>query len=251
MDEIDAATEVLKDELNKIFNTKKSIRSKRGKAGEAMIKSAIKQSFFDKGYNLSFKGNGTFRVRKQVKANKKGRGGIDFNVEYTDEQGNSDDFFVESKNWGKYSFSNDTYNSEIKDRFEKVDKNNNKRRSVGIPKHHLNNTNIINECPKDNITVLPFDNQIKKTTKSGEIDTISNNFKKTFDDYIDNFVPDINRDREESIEEDLKQGKEINVVAKKWGKSVGYVRNIHQKLGLPDRRKTPWKAISYIEYEPV
>jgi len=252
MDEIDAVDDFLKHEFNKIYKQKKSIRNERGKTGEAFVKNAIKQSFFDKGYEIKDKGNGTFRVRKQVNANNQGRGGIDFYVEFTDENGNSNEILVESKNWGNYSFSNDTYNNEIKDRFDKVDKKNEMNRALAIPKHHQSNKNIIQECPKDNITVIPIEQQIlKKTIKRGELKQTFEGFKESFDDYIDGFVPDVNEDRVESLEEDLKQGKEIKVVANKWDVSEGHVRNVYNKLGLPDRRKMPWKTISYIQYEPV
>jgi hypothetical protein len=144
------------------------------------------------------------------------------------------------------------YNSEIKKRFDDLDPSNNKKRVLTIPKHQINKQVMKDECPKDNINVIPIDQKINNDTiKNDELKPTFENFKEAFDEYIDGFVPDVNKNRDESIEEDLKQGKEIKVVAKKWDKVEEYIRNVASKLGISDRRKIPWKMISYIQYEPV
>ena len=231
MNETDAVSEALESELNNIWNNRKSENSRKGDMGEVFVKNAIRQSFFDKGYKIAKKGKGTFRVHKQVKSGNKGRGEIDFNVTFTDENGNSGEWFVESKNWGDYPISKDTYKTEIKDRFNKVDSSNNKKRALAIPKSHTNSTNIKNNCPKDKITVIPIEQQITDhTINNKQVKSTFKNFKDEMDKYIEDFVPDITNRQEDSIERDLTQGKDYTVVAKKWDKSEGHIRNIASKL---------------------
>ena len=252
MKEIDARIKVLEEEINDIWNNGKSEDSRKGDVGEAFVGHAIKQSIFDKGYKISEKGNGTARIYKQVNSNKQGRGGIDFNVEYTDDKGNSDVILIEVKNLGDYPLSKQDYDEKVKDRFDKLDPLNNKKRILAIPEHQTKYKNIRDECPKDKITVIPIDQQLTDDTiKNGELDATFKDFKENLDKYIDEIIPDINKQKNESIEDDLKQGKEINVVGKKWEKSDGHIRNIASRLDIPDRRKRPWKVISYIRYEEI
>lgn len=256
--DMDARSEVLKDELTDIWNNSKSQRSRKGDMGETFVKSAIKQSFFEKGYKLGEEGNGTFRVYKRVKAqDEKGRGGIDFNVGFTDSSGNSDEFFAEVKNWADYGISQNTYESEIRSRFDKVDSSNSKKRALAIPEHQTRNQHIKNKCPKDNITTLPIDQQLDGSTLGNdEVKPTFKNFKKNVDDYIDDFVPDAEGISEEGILGDLIQGKDYGVIAKKWGVSERTIQNYASDFrgegyDVPRQGRKKFKTISLVRYEMV
>jgi len=255
MKEIDAIIETLEEDLNKILKRKKGNKSKKeGDMGEEFVKSAIKQSFWEKGYKIGEKGKGSYRVHKQVKANKNGMGGVDFFVEYTDEKGNTSGIFVESKNWKAYrgGVSNKFYNDEIKDRFERADSKKKFPHAVTMNKGNI--PSIKDRCDNDDITPLPLDDKLTEDNIDAKsLKPIYENFKRSFTDYIKDIVPDVNKDCqiEESIESDILIGKDYRVIAKKWGVSVKYVRNVAIKLGIPDRRKKSWRVISLIRYKEV
>lgn len=158
--ELDAVVNVLGNKLSSIYKTNKSSQTILGDVGECFAKTGVKQSFFDRGYILYKYGKRTFRVYKQINPTGKGRGGIDFNIDFTDSKGNVYECFTEMKNWNHYhkGIPPHMYNTEIKNRFTKNDPNKDRYWILIINK--VNIQYIKNNCISDKINIVPIDDQI-------------------------------------------------------------------------------------------
>ena len=252
MEENDAVVDLLEEKIKKIYKRKKgNQKSKEGDIGEEFAILGIKQCGFNKGYKIRKKGNGTFRIYKQVSAIK-GRGGVDIFVEFTDNYGKTSGFLVEAKNWKYYpkGISNSFYEDEIQDRFVKPDSNNEFPHSVTMNKKNI--PSIIERCNRNGITPLPIDDKItKKNMDADSLKPILEHFVDDFSDYIKNDIPDLNMEENVSFKDDLLQGKDYKVIAKKYDKSVGYIRNIGAKLDMPNRRDKEWRDIYFMRFREV
>lgn len=185
--EIDAVIQVLNNKLALINNTNLSIQSRIGDMGECFAKEGVKQSFFDRGHILYYYGIRTFRVYKQINPTNKGRGGIDFNVDFTDSNGKNYECFTEVKNWKHYpkGIPPSMYQSEIKDRFANNDPNKNRYWILFMNKSNIQYINT--RCISDRINIVPVDDQINQYYINTSL------LKPTLLNYIGDFTTLVNR----------------------------------------------------------
>jgi hypothetical protein len=122
MDEIEAVTRVVNKRCMKILKGKNKDRKKKGDIGELFCKYAIKQSLFNLGFRLSRFGNKTFVILDRYRADDDGYHGVDFYVKFRLKWWKTYRCFIEIKNWGNYSYTNDMFHEEILSRFKPNDR---------------------------------------------------------------------------------------------------------------------------------
>ena len=187
MNEIDAVIEVTGDESTNIWsNTNGSIQGK-GDIGELFCRRAIKQCFFDKGYNLRATGNETFAVYKEDKK----FGGPDFIIDFTDSNGKTYNLLLEVKNFKHYKngISPSNYQSWILNKFTKIDNKDNRQYYWAVAINKRNIKYIWKHCGVDKINIIPIaehltDQHINKQN----LQPIFDKFEIEFNDFINKIM---------------------------------------------------------------
>jgi len=187
MNEIDAVIKILDGKLNNIWNKTNGSSQGKGDIGELFIKYGVKQFFFDKGYSIRTSGYETFAVYKQVNKKGKGRGGIDYLIDYTNSKNVTYELLLEVKNWAhyKHGISPSDYKKKIFDRFNNLDPQRDRYWILAI---NTRNVRYISQhCQNDKINIIRLQEHLtNQFISSPLIDPILFDFMSQFNSLINN-----------------------------------------------------------------
>jgi len=183
--EIDAVIDVLSNKLSNIWIKTKGSAQGKGDIGEIFVKYGVKQCFFDKGYKIRVGGIGTFAVYKQVNKKGKGRGGIDFCIDYTNLKNQFYPLLLEVKNWKHYQhgISPSDYKVWIYDRFNNLDPQRDRYWILAINTRNVKY--IYKHCKNDKINIIRLQEHLtNQYIYSPLLDPIFIDFMSKFDSLI-------------------------------------------------------------------
>jgi hypothetical protein len=248
----------LENELVNIDNSSLPSKDKLGKIGERFVKYGLKYYLWNKGFKVRSRGERTFKIEGQYRVTRSGVGGIDFRLQFV-HSNKKYDCYVEVKNWAHYKrISNAMFNTEILSRFT-----NNASQSGCIWIVTMNKRNIPfirQKCQQNNIHIIPMEEHI--TTQFLTQHHLTYIMEKFLDDYsnllnnltgktISNVKRTSKINQPGTFEWDLEIGIPYDLVAAKYGKSVGTLRKEYSKLrsqviDLPDRRSREWRGMQFM-----
>jgi len=161
-----------------------------GKIGELIVGRAVKYSLIGMGYRYKpGREESSFWIERQINADEKEEGGVDFGVTVIDDNNKKYEFLIESKNWADYKskITPDTFKREILNRFTGVDKNHECIWVVTMNKGNIKDIKSL--CGEHHIDIIPLDGQLSTeinldTLLEPSIKSFINNFNGLINQYI-------------------------------------------------------------------
>jgi hypothetical protein len=246
----------LTNEIVKSYNDKNTIL---GIIGEKFVGYSICHALWQLGYRLDLiEYPRSYSIQPRYGANEDGVGGIDYLLTIIDSNEKTHRFMIEVKNWGQYPISPDTFNSEILNRFTRVDKNHECCWMVTM--NMGNRTQIGPKCASNGIIILSLPNQIT-------LESIGDNsaIERVFINFIDEFSSVIRHlaseksypplkvirkgaRRTKGVIQDLLMGVSYKVIEERYDVTRGYISRMASYIRsfnylLPDRRKKDWRIL--------
>ena len=187
---IKKVTDSINGEIESYEKRYPSINIRLGKIGELIVGRAVKYSLFGLGYHYNNEGERlSFWIKRQINANEKEEGGVDFRVTVIDDNKKKYEFLIESKNWADYKskITPNTFKKEILNRFTSADKNHECRWVVTMNKGNIKDIKSL--CGEHHIDIIPLDGQLSTeinldTLLEPTIKSFINNFNGLINQYI-------------------------------------------------------------------
>ncbi len=247
------------EDLEVTYTAPSQRNTKLGNIGEKFVGYCICHSLWKLGYPIHFGGlPHSYHLLSKFGADDVGRGGVDFKLIISNLDEESYGLLIESKNWNHYSISNTEFNGQIRNRFTRLDDNNEYQWIVTMNTRNIDN--IRTRCEDNNIHILPMRDQI--TPENISLDNI---MRPLFSDFIDEFttlimtlapeqsypeiaVEDFGEDRTGLIIQDLLLGVPYPIIEQRYTRSRAYISGLASyirswNIPLPDRRRRDWRRI--------
>jgi hypothetical protein len=234
-----------------------------GIIGEKFVGYCICHSLWKLGYILHFQPYPrSYYIIPRYRADENGIGGVDFLLTIIDDEENRHRLLIEAKNWSHYDISPHTFNTEILNRFTRVDEN---RECIWIVTMNNRNVQNINRlCLNYEIHILPIAEHISPeyVEDNNVLRTVFGSFINDFCTLITELVPENSypyliveqneQDRTGGVIQDLLMGVSYNVIEDRYNVSKGYIFRLASyirsfNIRLPDRRNKDWRLVWEIQ----
>jgi hypothetical protein len=235
-----------------------------GNIGEKFVGYCICHSLWKLGYELSYQYPPcSYKIIPRYGANEDGIGGIDFHLEITNSNECRYCFLIEAKNWSHYVITPDMFNSQILNRFTRVD--NDRQCTWMITMNRRNIESIHTRCQENNIHIIPITEHITPPYVENE-----STIKMVIAEFINSFCTLItelasqssypylkvertdNKPKWNMIFQDLLMGVPYSVIESRYDTTRSYISRCSSELrrwirDLPDRRNRDWRLLWEIQ----
>lgn len=228
-----------------------------GNIGEKFVGYCICHSLWKLGYPISFHNRPhSYLLTPRFGANAEGIGGIDFRLTIVDLDERIYRFLIEAKNWGHYPITPTMFNTEILDRFTRLDTSRDYEWMITMNTRNIGN--ISSRCEEHDIHILPISHHI-----TPEIIQDNTAMRSVFNTFIDSFTtqmmdlapecayPNIiieenEENRTQYVIQDLLLTVPYPIIEHRYGVTRRYIIRLASDIRsfnypLPDRRRRDWQ----------
>lgn len=240
---IDAVIGSIQGEIDSYQDMYPDDNVRKGKIGELFFGRAVKYCLLDMGYYYNTGGGeSSFWIERQINADKKEEGGIDFRVTVVDGNEEKYTFLLESKNWADYKtkISPNTFKKEILDRFTRIDRKHHCIWVVTMNKGNIDD--ILPLCKKYEIDIISVDCQLTTDMNFNEIlkpliRSFIDNFQRMIINYIDESkqAKSISNESKNKSDKDriikyIREGVPDQIIIKKFSTTAEYIQKIKSQM---------------------